>query len=218
MISLQSVLTMPDWDRIYDEHGKVFLEPHPDMERIALLLKDRNATRVLDLGCGTGRHLVFLSKLGFEMYGFDASPNALMIAEQWLSEEELNAELVCHQMENRFPYDDAFFHAILSIQVIHHNLMKDIQYSVSEIERVLGDKGLVFISVPILNVGPIEHEKDWDLKRVEEGTYIPNAGPESGIPHHYFTESELRNTFNAFEVLDLFIDSTGHRCLLGVKK
>ena len=101
---------------------------------------------------------------------------------------------------------------------IHHNLLKDIQYSVSECERVLTRNGLIFISVPILNVGPIEHEKDWALQKVEDSTYIPQAGPESGIPHHYFSESDLRNTFRSFEILDIYVDETGHRCLLGEKK
>jgi len=30
--------------------------------------------RVLDLGCGVGRHLVYLSSQGFEMHGLDLSP------------------------------------------------------------------------------------------------------------------------------------------------
>jgi ubiquinone/menaquinone biosynthesis C-methylase UbiE len=152
------------------------------------------------------------------MYGFDASPKALEIAEYWLKEEGFPVNLIHHRMEHRFPYDDGFFDAVISIQVIHHNLMKDIQFSVSEVERVLSDKGLVFITVPIINVGPIEHEKDWNLEKVEDGTFIPRAGPESGILHHYFSESELRTTFSSFEFLDLYIDTTGHRCFLGEKK
>ena len=209
---------MPDWDRIFKEQGKVFTEPHPDMKKITQLFQDHNVQRVLDLGCGTGRHMVFFTKLGFQMYGFDASPQALAIAEKWLKEEGLEADLVLHQMEKRFPYEDSYFEAIISIQVIHHNLLKDIQYSVSECERVLTRNGLIFISVPILNVGPIEHEKDWALQKVEDSTYIPQAGPESGIPHHYFSESELRKTFSSFEILDIYVDETGHRCLLGEKK
>jgi ubiquinone/menaquinone biosynthesis C-methylase UbiE len=211
-------MNMPDWDKIFEEQGMVFTAPHPDMKKIAQFLQNRNVRRVLDIGCGTGRHLVFLSKLGFEMYGFDASPKALEIAKNWLKEEGLVAELFLHQMEKQFPYGDAFFDAILSIQVIHHNFLKDIQYSINECERVLTRNGLIFISVPILNVGPIEHEKDWALEKVEDSTYIPRAGPESGIPHHYFTETELRSVFSSFEILDLYVDSTGHRFLIGEKK
>jgi SAM-dependent methyltransferase len=211
-------MNMPDWDKIFEEQGMVFTAPHPDMKKITQLLQDRNVRRVLDLGCGTGRHLVFLSKLGFEMYGFDASPRALDIAKKWLKEEGLVAELFHHQMEKQFPYEDAFFDAILSIQVIHHNFLKDIQYSIGECERVLTRNGLIFISVPILNVGPIEHEMDWALKEVEDNTYIPQTGPESGIPHHYFTKTELRSVFSSFRILDLYVDSTGHRFLIGEKK
>ena len=33
--------------------------------------------RVLDLGCGAGRHLVYLAQQGFEMYGTDVDPHGL---------------------------------------------------------------------------------------------------------------------------------------------
>ena len=46
---------MPDWNDIFNERGKVFLEPHPDMERLVKLFKRTNVQKMLDLGCGTGR-------------------------------------------------------------------------------------------------------------------------------------------------------------------
>ncbi len=40
--------------------------------------------RVLDLGCGTGRHLLFLESLGFETYGIDLSEHFLAASQQKL--------------------------------------------------------------------------------------------------------------------------------------
>ncbi len=39
-------------------------------------------TRILDVGCGTGRHAVALARMGFQVTGVDLSPNMLAIAAQ----------------------------------------------------------------------------------------------------------------------------------------
>ena len=64
---------MPDWDDVFAKKGKYFTTPHPDMERLANLFDEKGVRRILDLGCGTGRHLLFLLKKGFEVYGLDGS-------------------------------------------------------------------------------------------------------------------------------------------------
>ncbi|RDE10865.1 MAG: hypothetical protein C4K48_12730 [Candidatus Thorarchaeota archaeon] len=210
--------TMPTWDSIFREQGYLFVDPHPDMARIAVLFKEHGVKRVLDLGCGTGRHLVYLSRLDFQMDGLDSSSHALALSNRWLDEEGLSASLREHLIERPFPYPDGMFDALISIQVIHHNLLKDIVFTVSEIERVLKPGAFVFITVPTLGLKRENHEEDWQLRQVEDGTYIPMGGRESGIPHHYFTENELREVFGSFEILEIFLDSTGHRCLLGSKR
>ena len=103
---------MPDWDRIFKERGRVFTDPHPEIDRIVRLIQDRNGSRVLDLGCGTGRHAVHLTRLGFEVWGFDASPMAISMTQEWLNEENLDADLRRHQMEEPFPYEGDFFDAV----------------------------------------------------------------------------------------------------------
>ncbi|MHA2152551.1 MAG: class I SAM-dependent methyltransferase [Candidatus Thorarchaeota archaeon] len=205
---------MPDWDQIFSDKGHVFTEPHSEIERVVDLINEGAWKRILDLGCGTGRHVVYFANLGLDVYGFDASPKALTMAQEWLREKKLSAHLREHLMENQFPYDDDFFDVVISIQVIHHNLMKDIKKTVSEIERVLKPNGVLFVTFPVLHPGPIEEERDWKLVEIEEGTYIPQKGWESGIPHHYFTLEEIPEIFSAFEVLDIFRDDTDHRCIL----
>jgi SAM-dependent methyltransferase len=209
---------MPSWDTIFKDQGYFFLEPHSDMARLVELFKNNSVQRILDLGCGTGRHLVYLSKMGFHMDGLDSSPHAIALATKWLMNEDLTATIKEHQMEHSFPYNNLLFDALISIQVIHHNLLKDILFTISEIERVLKPGGFIFITVPVLDSTPVNPEKDWHLYQVEDGTYIPQKGPESGIPHHYFTKDELCEAFNRFEVLEIYMDHTNHRCLLGIKR
>jgi SAM-dependent methyltransferase len=209
---------MPEWEDIFEEQGRVFTEPHQDMESVVQVFQEYQVKRVLDIGCGSGRHLVFLTKRGFETYGFDASQSALSLAQKWLQEEGLQATIIRHQMEERFPYEDSFFEAVISTQVIHHNRIREILFTVGEIERVLRSGGVLFVSVPIFSKVPSEGDKDWKLEQIEPGTYIPQRGPEAGIPHHYFTEEEIYEVFSNFEILDIHIDETSHRCVLGIRK
>ncbi|MHA2385169.1 MAG: class I SAM-dependent methyltransferase, partial [Candidatus Thorarchaeota archaeon] len=137
---------------------------------------------------------------------------------EWLEEEGLQATIIKHQMEQRFPYEDSLFDAVISTQVIHHNRMREILFTVSEIERVLRLGGVIFVSFPIFSEVPSEGKKDWKLEQIEPGTYIPHRGPEAGIPHHYFTEEEIYKVFANFDIQSIHIDETSHRCVLGIKK
>jgi len=162
--------------------------------------------------------LISLLRAGFAVAGFDSSKTALELTKQWLDEENLDAPLHQGRMEESLPYGDGFFDAIISIQVIHHNFMTEIISTLNEIERVLRAGGYLFITVPTLGPKPENPEDDWKLDWVEDGTYIPQCGPESGIPHHYFSEDELRNVLKKFQILEMYVDDTDHRCVLAIKK
>ncbi|MFX0048308.1 MAG: class I SAM-dependent methyltransferase [Candidatus Hermodarchaeota archaeon] len=205
---------MPDWDEIFAKKGKYFIRPHPDMERLADLFSEKGVQRILDLGCGSGRHLLFLLKKGFEVYGLDGSPIGLEITKNWLTEENLTSELTCQKIEEKFPYVEGFFDAIISIQVIHHNLIKDIMCTVNEINRILKTKGLIFITFPILQNFYVKKQ---NMKKVEKRTYIPLTGQEKGLPHHFFTISEIKRVFSAFKLCEIYIDKTNHHAIFGYK-
>ncbi|MBY8988398.1 MAG: class I SAM-dependent methyltransferase [Candidatus Lokiarchaeota archaeon] len=205
---------MPDWDDIFAEKGKYFTKPHPDMERLADIFSEKGVQRILDLGCGTGRHLLYLLKKGFEVYGLDGSPNGLKITKIWLTEENLTSELTCQKIEEDFPYKDGFFDAVISIQVIHHNLVKDILFTVKEIKRILKPDGFIFLTFPLLQGFYIGRQ---NMKKVETRTYIPLIGQEKGLPHHFFTVAEIKRVFDAFKLSEIYIDKTNHRAILGQK-
>jgi SAM-dependent methyltransferase len=207
---------MPDWNEIFTKEGKVFETPHPDIERIANLFRERKIYKILDLGCGSGRHLVYLSNKGFEVYGLDASPKALELSRAWLKQEGKYCDLKLHRIEEKFPYHNSYFDAIVSIQVIHHNFIKDIRFTIKEINRILKTNGLIYFTFPLFGVG--SRLEKWELKQVEKGTYIPQTGPEKGLPHHFFTEAEIYELFGSFKVLELYVDDTKNRALLAEKK
>ncbi len=200
------------WDDIFKKEGAFFVEPHEDIPGIVDLLKQNAADTVLDLGCGSGRHTVYLAKSGFSVFGLDESPEGIEITCRRLANEGLAADLQIRSMTEKLPYDNASLDAVISVQVIHHARVAAIRGIVGEIARVLKRGGFVFVTVPKIRVQGIT------FKEVEPGTFIPLDGIEKGLPHHYFTAEELRELFSDFNVTDIHLDTTAHYCLSAFKQ
>lgn len=207
---------MPDdtavWNTIFAREGAVFLELQEDLPGIARSLKQRRAATVLDLGCGSGRHVMYLARQGFDVYGLDGAAAGLGIARQTLAEAGLAADLRQGDIYAPLPYADASFDAVISTQVIHHAILARIRALVAEVARVLKPGGLVFVTVPS------RRNQGRRFEQIEPGTLIPLDGREAGLPHHYFTPDELRAVFSAFDVTDLHLDGDQHYCLTAYRR
>jgi SAM-dependent methyltransferase len=200
------------WDTIFRERGRVFLQSQEDMPAFADLLRARGAVTLLDLGCGTGRQIVFFARQGFTVSGFDESPQALGLTREWLAAEGVEAELRLGNMLAGLPYPDASFDALISVQVIHHGTLAAIRALIAEITRVLKPGGSLFVSVSG------RRDQGTKFEEIEPGTLVPLDGKEAGLPHHYFTPEELRAEFGGYEVLDVHLDATRHHCLTAIKR
>ena len=212
------ILNKKVWDSIFKEKKKYFEKPHKDFPEFVKLLKTNNTRRILDLGCGSGRHTVYLTQKGYEVYGTDISETALSITNKWLKSKNLTAELAVHDIAKKLPFKDNYFDAVVSVQVIHHARIGTIKKIIREIKRVLRAGGLVFITVPIYK-GPITGVKkhSWTMKRIANRTYVPLDGLEKGLPHYFFKEDEFESEFKrvGFKILKAYFDNTNHFCLIG---
>jgi len=150
--------------------------------------------RVLDVGCGGGRHLLYLAKEGFVVYGSDRSATGLTISRERLEKEGLRAVLRrCDMTEVPFP--DEFFDAVLSVYVLHHNTLENVGKAIGEIRRALKRGGLFFA-----NLSGKGDYKEGKGKKIGPGTYICDSGIETGMPHHFFTRREVETLLEGFEI------------------
>ena len=189
--------------------------PHEDAASLHELFQKQGVRRILDLGCGDGRHLTCFGKLGYEMCGLDCAPTALRLAKEWLTGQGLSAGLACAEM-SAIPWPDGFFDAVISFQVINHGLLADIRRAISEVHRILGEGGWLFVTLgTCLAPGPVQFRGGYEI---EPRTYVLTGHPaESGIPHHFFTTAELVSEFSRFRLADLHWDSRSRACLLARK-
>ena len=202
-------MTQQPWDTVFKEKGRYFNQPHEDIPGLAERLKERGAKTVLDLGSGTGRHVIYFAERGFDVYGIDNAETGLQMTRDWLKDKSLTADLKLADITQPLPYDSDFFDAVVSVQVIHHARLATIQQMIAELERVIKPNGLVFATVPTLK------DQAENFEQIEPNTFVPLDGIEKGLPHHYFSEEELRACFSGFDVLDIHVDTVKHFCLLG---
>ena len=68
--------------------------------------------KILDVGCGTGRHAIELSKRGYHVTGIDLSESQLKRAKEKAKENNLVIDFQCHDARN-LPFNSEFDVAIM---------------------------------------------------------------------------------------------------------
>lgn len=192
-----------------------------DMSRLARIFKKKDVSKILDAGCGTGRHAIYFAQRGFKVYGFDFSNFAIKQTKRRLKQKGLQANLKIWDIRKKFPYPSGFFDVVLSIRVFHHNPLKIIKKIVKEFSRVLKKSGYIYIQIPprhsVFKYAMFASKKGKPQIKLEGGTYVPVDGPEKGVPHHGFTKTELRKLFSDFEIKKISLRERQYN-LLGVKR
>lgn len=109
--------------------------------------------RVLDMGCGGGRHAFAVLRRGARVVAFDADQAELDgvrdMAAAMVSEGEVPAggELTCvHGDALDLPFDDGAFDRIIAAEVLEH-IPDDIR-AIEELTRVLAPGGRIAVTVP----------------------------------------------------------------------
>jgi ubiquinone/menaquinone biosynthesis C-methylase UbiE len=170
------------------------------------------------LGCGAGRHLVYLAQKDFDVYGIDISREAIKKAKLRLNKLGFSANLKVGSMAS-LPYRDNFFDALISTTTIHHGMIQQIKKTIREIERVMKPAGLIFITVPKKrSKKKIPKERLFGIKFIAPRTFIILGGEEKGLPHYQFNKDLLRKNFKNFKIIKLWVNDKGSYCFLGELK
>jgi len=131
------------WEEFYKTSGG---NGYPEAAVVRLIArnfyntKKRFEKRILDLGCGSGANLWYLSREGFSAFGIDGSKTAIERTEKKLFKEGLNANLLTGDFK-KLPYDTNFFDAVLDITSIQHNDYSTMKQIVNEVHRVMKTNG-----------------------------------------------------------------------------
>lgn len=169
--------------------------PEADVVRFAQRLRAEGRRRVLDLGCGIGRHLSFLAGAGFEACGVDVSPTAVAIAGESMKAQRLPGGAVQAEMTH-LPFREAF-DAALAWNVVYHALVGQVIRATAELARVLRPGGLLLVTFNSIENDAVQRARvaaaSGGSRELEPDTFVMVGDPgDKGLPHHYTTEQEIR--------------------------
>ncbi|KAA6225436.1 class I SAM-dependent methyltransferase [Campylobacter sp. LR291e] len=168
--------------------------------------------RILDLGCGAGRHVKFLAENGFKAYGMDYSKNGVKFTKKLLKKHSLKAKIKLSSVDN-IPFKDDFFDGLICIGVLDYNNEEIIQKAANEIYRVLkkGAKALIISR----NIQDYRYEKAEKLSKnytiIRESNPSLSAYAENGMNAHFFDEEEARLIFKNFEKIEINVLRTSYQ-------
>lgn len=116
-------------------------------------LAPRTGDLVLDLGCGSGRALVWNRDLGAAMVGIDISP-------YFSQEARRDVDLLLGDLR-RLPFGDNTFDKAWSLDVLEHLSLEALQAMLAEVNRVLKPGGALFVYTHARKNAPIAAGLKW---------------------------------------------------------
>ena len=183
------------WRRVLRETPEPWEQPEEEVVRFAARL--RRGGRVLDLGCGPGRHTVYLAQQGFEVHASDIATDGLQETLRRIRLGGVQAAVLRSDM-TAIPYPDAVFDAVIAVNVIYHGFRDDVEACLAEVRRVLKPMGLFFVTFNATE------SDDWGRgRRIDDLTFVKVGGVEDGIPHYFVDRAELERLMEAYELLDV---------------
>ena len=191
-MNIDNSYTKTYWDDRFRKEGKIWgdLQSRTAIYALELFRRD-NVKKILVPGSGYGRNTKFFSTSGFEVTGIEISTVAYELAQK---HDPLTKFYNGSVLDMSF--DTSIYDAIYCFNVLHLFLEQDRRIFLRECANKLRNNGFMFFTVFS------EREPGFGKgNKVEENTFETRPGR----PAHYFTEDDLREHFNDFEIVEIGI-------------
>src|SRR6185295_11091337 len=119
------------WAAVYDHDANPLLALEEPLVRA--VVGDARGLAALDLGCGTGRHALWLARAGASVTALDFSEGMLAAARAKPGAEAVR--FVVHDLHEPLPFASSAFDLVVSGLVLEH--LRDLAAFFGEVRRVL---------------------------------------------------------------------------------
>lgn len=181
------------WDKFFQDRGRFYLLPHKQFNKVIERFKVYRLNKLLDLGCGSGRHSIELAKNGFSVTGVDFSQSAIDLAKKWARSEKLKINFLRANFHKKLKFQDNSFDGAIAIDSIHYDSSESMTFTLKELRRIIRPKGLLFLTLPTQIGNPL-------------------------VTHLIFEKDEIKSILEpSFKVLDSFSDKRHFQCIFAIK-
>ncbi len=187
-----------DWSKVKEDY---WTKPSDEFLPVALRWKEMGKKTVLDLGCGIGRHALFLAGLGFDVTAADISREGIAQLEKEAKRKKLDGKIktvVCDMLE--MPFADNSFDCAVGFHSIFHTDYKGLKKVVAKITYILKKQGRLYLT---LNSKSNPAFKAPDNIPVDDYTIIRNFGVEKGIPHTFLDHDDVVRLLKDYKLIKL---------------
>ena len=151
------------WVTEYEERKRRLVYYHLQEIMLVDLMIHSAPARVLDYGCGVGRHLRNLSQIeGLDLYGFDQSRAMVDGCLAWAPRAWVDERVVIGEPLQRLPYPDGFFDIVYTSEVLVHIHPDHLERVLAELIRVCRWQILHVEPSPTVAIVPDAHQGCWN--------------------------------------------------------
>lgn len=194
-----------EWEAFFERNAATEWYPSEPVIRLLCSYRKKHGAkdvRVLDLGCGNGRHAWLAAKEGFTIYGVDLSAAAIRLAREWLDREGLSyGELIAGNIADPLPYADGFFDIVLSYGALDHMPLPLAERARDEAKRVLKPGGTIFLKLESNTSFTFD-----PTKQDRKNEIILDKKAEPRILQHFFDREEVAKFVEDFKPIQFFRD------------
>ena len=187
-----------DWSQVSEDYWN---ETSDEFLPVALRWKERGYQTVLDLGCGKGRHSLFLAELGFHVTAVDLSPEGieqLLAAAKQKNLDTSIITLVCDMLS--LPFENESFDCVLGFHSLYHTDYAGLKAVIAKITGILKESGQLYIT---FNSKDNPSMQDSSNIVVDEYTVIRDKGLEKGISHTFLGYNDIVELLADYNILKI---------------
>lgn len=185
-----------NWDKVSEPFWH---EPAEDVYYLVNRWKAAGRQRVLDLGCGMGRHALLFAANGFQVTAQDLSVSGLRRLEKTAAERGLAINTV-HADLTMLPFADGSFDAVLAYHSIYHVDSTGIRAAIGELYRVLKPAAEVYLTLNSKNNPTFSDPRS---KIIDENVRLKQEKDGSILPHFYCGLDDVYNLLSDFKIIQL---------------
>lgn len=203
-----------EWDKSYLNRDNFLFYPHEEIIRfVSKYIRKRigfnnfqeiatdgngNAKKILDLGCGIGRHVIYCHEMGLDPYGIDLSEEAILTAKKWGTMQGIS------DIDKKFiqgdacqlPWSPSFFDYAISHGVLDSMPFETARSVCAELARVLRKNALFYCD--LISGDDSEHAREYCGEEIVKNTH------EQGTIQSYFNYHKIEILFQGFfQISDL---------------